>query len=329
MRLQSKREINIECCPDYIYQNRKCEACMPGKYGQGCSETCLPNYYGRQCKNECNCRGNTKCDPIYGCICYAGFTGTHCLDVCNDIYYDYNYNGVYNCSETCECTKGAICNKQSGICQCTNSSEIFHSICNSLCVCVPLVLLTSLVLLWHWKYRRQQRGQNNDQRHYHEINLYSEIREDELQDITATRTDITGDDLHTENRFQLINREYENQNNAQSLPNIHMLEEQYLNPYCSLQYANDDYLNPYCALSIQVVWTPSSIIKRELTSVKEKLSTVQKKGESKTAEILKLREQLLHFQSVSVENEKLRADVLSLQDNQQDNPLMRTTVRFT
>ncbi|CAG2209275.1 unnamed protein product [Mytilus edulis] len=40
----------------------------------------------------------------------------------------------------------------------------------------------------------------------------------------------------------------------------------------------------------------SSIIKRELTS---------------------LREQLLHFQSVSVENEKLRADVLSLQDNQQ------------
>ncbi|CAG2221567.1 unnamed protein product [Mytilus edulis] len=61
----------------------------------------------------------------------------------------------------------------------------------------------------------------------------------------------------------------------------------------------------------------SSIIKRELTSVKEKLSTVQKKGESKTAEILKLREQLLHFQSVSVENEKLRADVLSLQDNQQ------------
>ncbi|CAG2200135.1 unnamed protein product [Mytilus edulis] len=61
----------------------------------------------------------------------------------------------------------------------------------------------------------------------------------------------------------------------------------------------------------------SSIIKRELTSVKEKLSTVQKKGESQTAEILKLREQLLHFQSVSVENEKLRADVLSLQDNQQ------------
>lgn len=53
---------------------------MPGKYGQECSETCLPNYYGRQCKNECNCTGNAKCDPIYGCICYAGFTGTHCLD---------------------------------------------------------------------------------------------------------------------------------------------------------------------------------------------------------------------------------------------------------
>lgn len=118
-------------------------------------------------------------------------------------------------------------------------------------MCVPLLLLTSLVLVWHRKYRRQQSDQNNDQRHYHEINLYSEIREDELQDITSTRTAITGNDLHTDNIFQLINREYENQNNGQSLPNIYMREEQYLNPYCSLQQTNDDYLNPYCALRFE------------------------------------------------------------------------------
>lgn len=117
-------------------------------------------------------------------------------------------------------------------------------------VCVPLLLLTFLVLLWHWQYRRQRRSQNTDQRHYHEINLYSEIREDELQDITGTRT-ATGQDLPTDNRFQLTYREYENQSDARSLPNISMGSEQYSNPYCSLQQANEDYLNPYCALRFE------------------------------------------------------------------------------
>ncbi|CAC5366497.1 unnamed protein product [Mytilus coruscus] len=60
----------------------------------------------------------------------------------------------------------------------------------------------------------------------------------------------------------------------------------------------------------------TSILKCELTCFKQKLSLEQKKGESQTDEIKNLREQLLHFQSVSVENEKLRADVLRLQDNQ-------------
>ncbi|CAC5385262.1 unnamed protein product [Mytilus coruscus] len=60
----------------------------------------------------------------------------------------------------------------------------------------------------------------------------------------------------------------------------------------------------------------NSILKCELTCVKQKLSLEQKKGESQTDEIQTLPEQLLHLQSVSVENEKLRADVLRLQDNQ-------------
>ncbi|CAC5423708.1 unnamed protein product [Mytilus coruscus] len=60
----------------------------------------------------------------------------------------------------------------------------------------------------------------------------------------------------------------------------------------------------------------TSIPKYELTCVKQKLSLEQTKGESQTEEIQNLREQLLHLQSVSVENEKLRADVLRLQDNQ-------------
>ncbi|CAC5421709.1 unnamed protein product [Mytilus coruscus] len=60
----------------------------------------------------------------------------------------------------------------------------------------------------------------------------------------------------------------------------------------------------------------TSILKCELTCVKHKLSLEQKKCESQTNEIQNLREQLLHLQSVSVGNEKLRADVLRSQDNQ-------------
>ncbi|CAC5395643.1 unnamed protein product [Mytilus coruscus] len=49
--------------------------------------------------------------------------------------------------------------------------------------------------------------------------------------------------------------------------------------------------------------TSTSILKCELTCVKKKLSTEQKKGASQAAESLNLREQLRHLQSVSVENE--------------------------
>ncbi|VDI68309.1 Hypothetical predicted protein, partial [Mytilus galloprovincialis] len=115
---------------------------------------------------------------------------------CNDIYYDYNYNGVYNCSETCECTKGAICNKQSGICQCTNSSACFNIMktpninekggfyFNSFVIisaaCVSMLVLTSFVLLGHWKNMKRQREQNNDQGHYHEIDPSKEISDEDL-----------------------------------------------------------------------------------------------------------------------------------------------------
>lgn len=53
------------------------------------------------------------------------------------------------------------------------------------------------------------------------------------------------------NGYQLTNEEHEFQNNTQSLPNICMCADQYLNPYCSLQHAYDDYLNPYCLLRFE------------------------------------------------------------------------------
>ncbi|CAC5396930.1 MEGF10_11 [Mytilus coruscus] len=119
----TQKEFDIECCPDYIYQNRTCEdgyyiakcvsaACPPGKFGQDCSVPCLDNYYGVQCKKMCNCTGNTKCDPIHGCVCYDGFTGKHCLKVCPTGRY-----GV-NCNEECFCAHDAKCDPVTGVCLC-------------------------------------------------------------------------------------------------------------------------------------------------------------------------------------------------------------------
>ncbi|CAC5370286.1 unnamed protein product [Mytilus coruscus] len=108
----TQKELDIECCPDYIYQNRQCEACPPGKFGQDCSLTCLNNYYGVQCKQMCNCTGNKKCDPIHGCVCYEGFTGKFCKDVCPTGRY-----GV-NCNEECFCAQDAKCDPVTGVCLC-------------------------------------------------------------------------------------------------------------------------------------------------------------------------------------------------------------------
>ncbi|XP_052074010.1 protein draper-like [Mytilus californianus] len=109
---ETQKELDIECCPHYIYQNRKCEACPRGKFGQDCSLSCLRNYYGVQCKQMCSCTGNTKCDPINGCVCYEGYTGKHCIDVCQPGRY-----GV-NCNEECFCAQDAKCDQVTGVCLC-------------------------------------------------------------------------------------------------------------------------------------------------------------------------------------------------------------------
>lgn len=115
-----------------------------------------------------------------------------------------------------------------------------------------MLVLTSFVLLGHWKNMKRQREQNNDQGHYHEIDPSKEIRDEDLPGMTETRAGIAKN-IPTDlgNGFQLTNKEHEYQNNTQSLPNICVCADQYLNPYCSLQHAYDDYLNPYCALRVE------------------------------------------------------------------------------
>lgn len=150
------------------------------------------------------------------------------------ILFDYKYSTLTKSNTHIVCYRGFYLN-----------SFVIISV-----VCVPLLVLTAIVLLVHLKFRNRRRDRNNFQGHYNEINLYSEIRDDDLQDMIGTNTAIT-EDFPTDNRFQITNREHAYQNNAQSLPNMNIISEQYLNPYCSLLHTNDDYLNPYCALRFE------------------------------------------------------------------------------
>ncbi|XP_063447865.1 multiple epidermal growth factor-like domains protein 10 [Mytilus trossulus] len=107
-----QKEFDIVCCPDYIYQNGKCEACPPGKFGPDCTLPCLTNYFGVQCTQMCTCTDNRKCDPRYGCVCNEGFIGKQCLDVCPQGSYGLN------CTEECFCAQDAECDPVTGDCFC-------------------------------------------------------------------------------------------------------------------------------------------------------------------------------------------------------------------
>ncbi|CAC5368933.1 unnamed protein product [Mytilus coruscus] len=103
----------LECCPDYIYQNGKCQACPEGKFGKDCLQPCLPNYHGVQCKKLCNCTDNKKCDPVHGCFCNTGFTGSNCSNACPSGRYGAN------CSFECFCAHDAECDPVTGDCLCS------------------------------------------------------------------------------------------------------------------------------------------------------------------------------------------------------------------
>ncbi|CAC5396935.1 MEGF10_11 [Mytilus coruscus] len=109
----TEKQLILECCPDYVNQNGKCQACPAGKYGRDCSLPCMPNYHGVQCKKLCNCADYKKCDPVYGCVCDTGYTGSECSNECPSGRY-----GV-NCSEECFCEHEAKCNTVTGDCLCS------------------------------------------------------------------------------------------------------------------------------------------------------------------------------------------------------------------
>ncbi|CAC5396933.1 MEGF10_11 [Mytilus coruscus] len=108
----TQTKLILECCPDYIYQNGKCQACPAGKFGK--------NYLAAMCliitgavQKVCNCTDNKKCNPVHGCVCETGYTGSNCSNSCQSGKY-----GV-SCSEECFCANNAGCDPVTGGCLCS------------------------------------------------------------------------------------------------------------------------------------------------------------------------------------------------------------------
>ncbi|CAC5368930.1 MEGF10_11 [Mytilus coruscus] len=109
----NETKLIIECCPDYVNQNGKCQACPAGKYWQDCLLPCMSNYHGVQCKKQCNCAYYQICDPVHGCVCNTGYTGSECSNACPSGRYGMN------CSEECFCEHEAKCDTVTGDCLCS------------------------------------------------------------------------------------------------------------------------------------------------------------------------------------------------------------------
>ncbi|CAC5396946.1 unnamed protein product [Mytilus coruscus] len=323
----TQTKLILECCPDYIYQNGKCQ----GYTGFNCSNACPSGKYGLSCSEECFCAHNAECDPVTGgCLCSAGWFGPLCtkectlgtfgkncsgicdcpdgskceiitgncislkvfdfilktsiqvldnahsidianrqlfynptdcwklnkisvvsgekddpnsdreiieLKVCHQEFYDYNYS--LNCSESCKCKTGSMCDKQSGICECKDDIFCYNIMKQQ----IPKNGTSTNHENRHWKHRtRHTNDTRNEQGHYDEISLYSEIRDDQLEGTIRTSIDLT-EHFQSEQSVPQMTTDH-----AISLPNICTIEDEYLNPYCSVQTENNDYLNPYCAL---------------------------------------------------------------------------------
>ncbi|XP_022097192.1 tyrosine-protein kinase receptor Tie-1-like [Acanthaster planci] len=94
--------------------------CGPGFSGEHCENVHGRHVFGQDAGHTCSdspdphhdaCRGRLFCLPDpYGCSCAAGYTGMDCMQECKD--------GTYgaSCKQTCHCSPGDTCEKDSGEC---------------------------------------------------------------------------------------------------------------------------------------------------------------------------------------------------------------------
>ncbi|XP_053372966.1 uncharacterized protein LOC123561091 [Mercenaria mercenaria] len=116
-----------------------------------CEPCPFPNY-GENCDLTCQCgRGSLRCDPVRGCVCKAGWTGTHCDTDVNECLVPNTCKDVNKVctntigSHTCSCRSGYSLSNNSCVdidecndpalntCEqvCTNTVGGFSCSCNS------------------------------------------------------------------------------------------------------------------------------------------------------------------------------------------------------
>nr|XP_022333526.1 mucin-like protein [Crassostrea virginica] len=103
-----------------------------------CESCAVTNSWGPNCTTPCNCGvGSSSCNPVSGCVCAQGWTGTLCEDNINECVTSPPCNATQLCvdnpgSYTCTCRTGFQAD-QNGGCQDVDECSINQDTCKQLC----------------------------------------------------------------------------------------------------------------------------------------------------------------------------------------------------
>uniref|UniRef100_A0A8W8N019 Fibrillin-1 n=1 Tax=Magallana gigas TaxID=29159 RepID=A0A8W8N019_MAGGI len=104
--------------------------------GQGCQE-CEEPYFGEDCSQICTCgQGMERCDPVTGCFCKRGWTGTNCTVDINECEND---QGICGNEKVCQNLEGSY------TCNCKEGFQKNGDSCDDIDECSDITLNTCSV----------------------------------------------------------------------------------------------------------------------------------------------------------------------------------------